>query len=73
MKTLSVSGVARQISREAGITVAPPVISNLFYTRRLDDGRCPVVGRQRQIPEDIPEIEAELRNLSILVRAEGAK
>jgi hypothetical protein len=66
MQHLSVSDIARRISRQAGTSVPPHVISTLFYTRRLDDGRCPVVGRQRQIPEDyIPTIEAELRKLGM--------
>jgi hypothetical protein len=42
--------------------VAPRAISDLFYARRLDDSRCPIVGGRRLIPVDyLPEIEAALR------------
>lgn len=72
MDNLSVSDVARRISRQAGISIPPQVISNLFYTRRLDDRRCPVVGRQRQIPDDyVPAIEAALRAHGFLLPTEG--
>jgi hypothetical protein len=42
--------------------VAPRVISDLFYARRLDDRRCPVVGGRRLIPASyVPDVEAALR------------
>ena len=42
--------------------VAPRVISDLFYARKLDDRRCPIVGRVRLIPADyLPDIETALR------------
>ncbi len=42
--------------------VAPRVISDLFYARRLDDRRCPIVGGRRLIPPDyLGEVEAALR------------
>jgi hypothetical protein len=38
------------------------VISDLFYARRLDDARCPIVGGRRLIPQDyLPEVENALR------------
>lgn len=62
MQHLTVSEVARQVSRDTGTTVAPHVITNLFYRRYLDDEKCPVVGRVRLIPSDyVPVIVAELR------------
>jgi hypothetical protein len=40
----------------------PKDISVLFYLRKLDDARCPIVGGRRLIPEDyLPEIERALR------------
>lgn len=45
-KLLSVSEVARKIG------CRPREISDLFYSRRLDDERCPIVGRRRVIPAD---------------------
>lgn len=69
-KTLTVSEVARRLSRETGSTVAPHVISALFYKRQLDDDICPIVGRIRLIPEDyIPAIEGELRRHGFLAGA----
>jgi hypothetical protein len=42
--------------------ISPRVISDLFYARRLDDRRCPIVGGRRLIPEDyLPEIAEALR------------
>lgn len=67
MRSLTVSEVARHISRETGCTVLPRAISTLFYKRRLDDERCPVVGRCRMIPEDyIPTIAGVLREQGLL-------
>jgi hypothetical protein len=45
----------------------PRVISDLFYARRLDDRRCPIVGGRRLIPADyVPYIETILRELGLL-------
>jgi hypothetical protein len=56
---LTVSDVARHLG------VRPRDVSNLFYQRRLDDQRCPVVGGRRLIPPDyLPAIEAALRGLA---------
>jgi hypothetical protein len=52
--------VSEAASRIAG--ARPKDISDLFYLRKLDSGRCPVVGGRRLIPEDyLPEIERVLR------------
>jgi hypothetical protein len=57
VRHLIVSEVARRIDAR------PKDISDLFYQRRLDDRRCPVVGGRRLIPEDyIPAIEQVLRD-----------
>jgi hypothetical protein len=52
MSILTVGEAAQRITRDTGVTVAPHVISNLFYKRYLDNDRCPVVGQARLIPED---------------------
>jgi hypothetical protein len=50
-----VSEVAKQIGAN------PKDISDLFYQRKLDVSRCPIVGGRRLIPEDyIPEIKGIL-------------
>ncbi len=68
MHMLTVSEVARLLSRKTGRTVSPQVISNLFYKRLLDDDRCPVVGRFRVIPEEyLPSIEHVLRGRGLLI------
>jgi len=57
MRYLIVSEVARRIPR-----AKPKDISDLFYLRKLDNDRCPIVGGRRHIPEDyLPEIERVLR------------
>jgi hypothetical protein len=45
-KQLTVSDVARSLG------VAPRAISDLFYARRLDDRRCPILGGRRLIPAE---------------------
>ena len=50
MQLLTVSQVARKIAERTGHAVSPQQISDLFYKRILDDGRCPIVGRSRLIP-----------------------
>jgi hypothetical protein len=55
MSFLTVSDVARRCQ------VRPRDLSDLFYQRKLDDSRCPIVGGRRLIPQDfLPEIEATL-------------
>jgi hypothetical protein len=67
MHYITVSDVARRIPG-----ARPKDISDLFYQRRLDDYRCPVIGGRRLIPPDyIPEIESALRQAGRL-SAEGA-
>jgi hypothetical protein len=57
MSYLTVSDIARRIPG-----ARPKDISDLFYQRRLDDVRCPIVGGRRLIPEDyVPVVEAALR------------
>jgi hypothetical protein len=61
MSYLTVSDVARRLS------VRPRDVSDLFYQRALDDGRCPVVGGRRLIPADyLADIVAALRERGIV-------
>jgi hypothetical protein len=56
MGFLSVSEVARRLGAR------PRHIADLFYQRRPDDKRCPVIGGRRIVPVDyLGEIEAVLR------------
>lgn len=72
MTNLSVSAAARQLSEETGVTIPPPVISTLFYKRRLDDNRCPIVGGHRLIPDDyLPAIKQALRDQGVLPKSEA--
>jgi hypothetical protein len=49
-----------EVARSRG--VPPRLISDLFYARRLDDSRCPIVGGRRLIPADyLPDLDAVLR------------
>jgi hypothetical protein len=67
MRFLIVSEVARRLG------VNPRSISTLFYCRKLDDGRCPIVGGRRMIPESyVPEIGRALREAE-LNRSEAEK
>ena len=66
MGILSVSDVARQIGAN------PKDISDLFYQRKLDGVRCPIVGGRRLIDKAyIPEIEKALRAIGRLMGAPG--
>lgn len=67
MSNLSVSTVARQITDETGVTISPTAISSLFYRRKLDDDRCPIVNGMRLIPEEyVATIKSVLRQQGIL-------
>jgi hypothetical protein len=53
--------------------VAPRILSDLFYARKLDDRHCPIVAGRRLIPADyLPVIEAVLRKAGLLNREEAA-
>jgi hypothetical protein len=42
--------------------VPPRLISDLFYSRRLEDARCPIVSGRRLVPSDyVPEVERVIR------------
>jgi hypothetical protein len=45
----------------------PKILSDLFYLRKLDPARCPIVSGRRLIPDDyLPAIEAMLRDLGYI-------
>ena len=55
-----------QLARQWGI--APRHISDLFYARRLDDSRCPIVCGRRVIPADyVPVVRDTLRQAGRLM------
>ena len=61
MELTSISEIARRLG------IPPRLISDLFYARKLDERRCPLVGNRRVIPLDyLPEIEAALRKAGYL-------
>jgi hypothetical protein len=63
----TVSEIARQFG------VPPRTISDLFYARRLDDRRCPIVGGRRMIPvEYLPDVESALRTAGWLQEPENS-
>ena len=64
---MSVSDAARALEEEFGIPIAPRMISDLFYQRKLRDEACPLVGGRRLIPESyLPAIAAALRSQGLL-------
>ncbi len=55
MSFLSVSELAREIG------CRPRDISDAFYSRVLDDSRCPLVAGRRLVPRDyVPEVQRVL-------------
>lgn len=57
MDYLSVSDAARELG------LRPRAISDAFYSRKLDDSMCPVVGRRRLIPRQyLPVIQRVLKD-----------
>jgi hypothetical protein len=66
MQHYTVSDVARRYD------VPPHVISDLFYGRKLNDSRCPIIGGRRLIPSDyLPDVEQILRQAGYLPRLPG--
>lgn len=48
--------IVSEVARRLG--VLPRQISDAFYSRKLDDQLCPIVGGRRMIPESyLPEVE----------------
>ena len=60
-EVVSVSSLARRYG------IAPRKISDLFYSRKLDEEICPVIAGRRLIPaEYAPTIEAALRAAGVI-------
>ena len=59
---LNPSVVARRLSDETGHEIKPRYISDLYYSRKLDEKEAPIVCGRRMIPEShLPLIMVELR------------
>ncbi len=70
---MSVSDAARALEEELGVPIAPRIISDLFYQRKLRDEACPLIGGRRLIPESyLPAIATALRRLGLLSSAIAA-
>ena len=70
---LIVSEAARTLSYQLGEVVRPRDITELFYRRVLDDGRCPIVGGRRLIPRDfLPAIVVALRGRGLINGGPGS-
>jgi len=67
----SVSQAAREISKQAGVTISPHLISNLFYRRELDDDACPIIGTARIIPASYLSAIADVLRKRGVIPAEG--
>jgi hypothetical protein len=66
MTHLTVSQVARQFG------IRPRVISDLFYSRILDDTRCPIAGRVRLVPSNyLPRVKRVLSERGLIRDAES--
>ncbi len=62
---------ASDIARELGCR--PRDISDLFYARKLDDSRCPIIAGRRVIPaEYVPEVRRVLTEVGKLPVMEAA-
>lgn len=67
-----VSEVARELSERNGVVIRPRDVSDLFYGRRLPDGRCRVLGGRRMIPRGLLDaIEEKLRERGVIPAPTG--
>ncbi|MDZ4685012.1 MAG: hypothetical protein SH850_07970 [Planctomycetaceae bacterium] len=61
---------ATTIARQHNI--APRIISDLFYSRHLNDAECPIVNGRRIIPREyVGEVERVLRDRGIIGKREA--
>lgn len=59
---MTASQAARELSKRLGRLVAPRVVSDLLYNRKIDDRLCPLVGGRRLITaEGLSAVEGLLR------------
>jgi hypothetical protein len=49
---INVSEAVRELGEQLNVDVPPRILSDLFFQRRLDVRRCPVLGGRRLIPRD---------------------
>lgn len=69
LKLMTIGAVVQAIAGRRGIDIPPQKLSDLFYRRKLDVNRCPVVAGVRRIPADyLPAIEAVLEARGVLPR-----
>ena len=71
-KAASGRQVEQTIAERRGVDIPPQRLSDLFYRRKLNANRCPVVGGVRRIPaEYLPVIEAVLEARGVLQQERG--
>jgi hypothetical protein len=59
----TVGAIARTLTDRLGVIVRPRDITDLFYSRVLEEDRCPILAGRRLIPADmIPAIERKLHD-----------
>jgi hypothetical protein len=67
-EVLTIGAVVQTIAERRGVDIPPQRLSGLFYRRKLNANRCPVVGGVRRIPaEYLPVIEAVLEARGVLL------
>jgi hypothetical protein len=70
---LTIGDVIQHIAVRRGVDIPPQRLSDLFYRRKLNATRCPVVGGVRRIPADyVPVIEQVLEQRGFLPEREVA-
>ena len=71
-EVLTIGAVVQTIAERRGVDIPPQRLSDLFYRRKLNANRCPVVGGVRRIPaEYLPVIEAVLEARGVLQQERG--
>jgi hypothetical protein len=66
---LTVSEIARELEQEYGVAgVAPKIISDLLYQRKVDVHTCPVVAGRRLVPRGLmPDVLRALRERGLAI------
>ena len=68
----TVSDLVGEAQARHGLEVTPRLFSDLFYQRKLDARRCPIVGGRRLIPREYVDVILELLP-SLIRKGEGQK
>jgi hypothetical protein len=72
VRLLSMTEAAGEIGEVYELPVRARDLSDLFYQGKLDNERCPIVGRFRVIPRDyLPEVRRVLEQLRERRRAKA--